>query len=350
PSRPGVELCRYSLASEDDVNRALECAESDPDGWRTMSVDQRNAALGKVAAELRAARGRFVRAAIANGGKTIAELAPEMSEAVDFWEFYPRTVRSFHELSGVRAEPLGTVVVVPPWNFPVAIPCGGIAAALAAGNTVILKPASDTVLIAWERCQCFWRAGVPRTALQLAPCPGSGAGRRLVAHPGVDAVILTGATDTALRMAQARPGLRLFAETGGKNATIVTALSDRELAIKHVVQSAFGHGGQKCSATSLLLLEAEVYDDTGFKRTLCDAVKSLPCASAWELPTRVNPLIRPPACDLETALKTLEPGESWAVLPRQVGDNPRLWSPGVIYGVRPGSYTQNTEFFGPVLG
>src|SRR4030095_8233318 len=100
----------------------------------------------------------------------------------------------------------------------------------------------------------------------------------------------------------------------------------------------------------LLLLEAEVYDDPGFKRTLGDAVKSLHCGSAWELPTRVNPLIRPPACDLETPLKPLEPGESWAVLPRQVGDNPRLWSPGVKYGVRPGSYTHCTEVFGAGVG
>ena len=97
----------------------------------------------------------------------------------------------------------------------------------------------------------------------------------MVAHPGVDAVILTGGTETALRMLRARPEMRLSAETGGKNATIVTALSDRELAIKHVVQSAFGHSGQKCSATSLLLLEGEVYDDPGIKRMLCDAVKSL---------------------------------------------------------------------------
>jgi RHH-type proline utilization regulon transcriptional repressor/proline dehydrogenase/delta 1-pyrroline-5-carboxylate dehydrogenase len=225
-----------------------------------------------------------------------------------------------------------------------------VAAALSAGNNVILKPASDTVLVAWELCQCFWRAGVPRTALQFVPCPGSGAGARLVGHPGVNAVILTGGTATAMRMLAARPELRLFAETGGKNATVITALSDRELAIKHVVRSAFGHSGQKCSATSLLLLEGEVYDDPEFKRRLCDAVKSLPVGSAWELPTRVGPLIRPPEGDLENALKTLEPGESWAVLPRQVGDNPRLWSPGVKYGVRAGSYTHHTEFFGPVLG
>ena len=141
-----------------------------------------------------------------------------------------------------------------------------MAAALAAGNTVILKPASDTVLVAWELCQCFWRGGVPPAALQFLPCPGSGAGAAARGAPGCRC----GDSDRRHRdgagaCSKARPELRLFAETGGKNATIVTALSDRELAIKHVVQSAFGHSGQKCSATSLLLLEAEVYDDRAFQ-------------------------------------------------------------------------------------
>jgi RHH-type proline utilization regulon transcriptional repressor/proline dehydrogenase/delta 1-pyrroline-5-carboxylate dehydrogenase len=350
PSRPGVVLVQYAQASEADIDRAVACAKSDPSGWRALSVDARNEMLGRVAQELRRARGDLMWAALANGGKTLAESDPEVSEAVDFVEFYRSTARFFFEQPGVKASPRGVVVVVPPWNFPIAIPCGGIAAALAAGNTVILKPASDTVLVAWELCQCFWRAGVPKTALQFAPCPGRGAGARLVAHAGVDAVILTGGTETALRMLQTRPDLRLFAETGGKNATIVTALSDRELAIKHVVQSAFGHSGQKCSATSLLLLEAEVYDDAHFKRMLCDAVKSQRVGSAWDLETRLGPLIRPPSGDLENALKTLEPGESWAVLPRRDAGNPNLWSPGVKYGVTPGGYTHTTEFFGPVLG
>ncbi len=350
PSRPDVVLARYALPGETDVQRAVACAKADSTGWRTMSLEARNLVLGRVAQELRRSRGDLMWAALANGGKTLAESDPEVSEAIDFVEFYRASARSFHTIPSLSAEPSGVVVVVPPWNFPIAIPCGGVAAALAAGNTVILKPASDTVLVAWELCQCFWRAGVPTAALQFVPCPGSGAGARLVAHPDVDAVVLTGATDTALRMLKARPGLRLCAETGGKNATIVTALSDRELAIKHVVHSAFSHSGQKCSATSLLLLEAEVYDDPAFKRMLCDAVKSLPVGSAWDLPTRIGPLIRPPSGDLETALKTLEPGESWALLPRQVGDNPNLWSPGIKYGVQPGSYTHRTEFFGPVLG
>jgi RHH-type proline utilization regulon transcriptional repressor/proline dehydrogenase/delta 1-pyrroline-5-carboxylate dehydrogenase len=171
-----------------------------------------------------------------------------------------------------------------------------------------------------------------------------------VTHAEVDAVILTGGTETAFAMLKAKPDLHLLAETGGKNATIVTALADRDQAIKHVLHSAFSHGGQKCSATSLLLLEAEVFDDPDFKRTLCDAVESLTVGSAWDLKSKMGPLIRPPSGDLENGLKVLEPGESWAVLPRRVGDNPNLWSPGVKWGVQPGSYTHRTEFFGPVLG
>jgi RHH-type proline utilization regulon transcriptional repressor/proline dehydrogenase/delta 1-pyrroline-5-carboxylate dehydrogenase len=289
-------------------------------------------------------------AALANGGKTLPESDPEVSEAVDFVEFYRASAREFFGLSSVETHGLGVVVVVPPWNFPIAIPCGGMAAALAAGNTVILKPASDTVLVAWELCQCFWRGGVPRAALQFLPCPGSGAGQQLVTHPQVAAVILTGGTETALRLLRACPALRLFAETGGKNATIVTALADRDQAVKHVLHSAFSHSGQKCSATSLLLLEAEVYDDPQFKRMLVDAVRSLRVGSAWDLSTKKGPLIRPPGEELARALTTLEPGESWAVEPQPVGENPNLWSPGVKWDVQPGSVTHLTEFFGPLLG
>jgi RHH-type proline utilization regulon transcriptional repressor/proline dehydrogenase/delta 1-pyrroline-5-carboxylate dehydrogenase len=243
------------------------------------------------------------------------------------------------------------VVVVSPWNFPLAIPCGGVAAALAAGNTVILKPASHTVMIAHALCECFWAAGVPRTALQFAPCSGATVGQQLVSHDAVNAVILTGGTATALEMLRHKPTMNLLAETGGKNATIVTALSDRDLAIKNVLHSAFSHAGQKCSATSLLILEEEVYHDEKFRQTLVDAVESLRVGSAWDLPTRVNPLIRPSSGELERALKELEPGESWAVMPRfRVDGNPHLVSPAVKWGVRPGSVTHSTEFFGPVLG
>jgi acyl-CoA reductase-like NAD-dependent aldehyde dehydrogenase len=161
-------------------------------------------------------------------------------------------------LPNLTARGKGVAVVVSPWNFPLAIPCGGVAAALAAGNTVILKPASDTVLIAYMLAECFWRAGVPRTALQFAPCSGGTVGQRLVTHDGVDAVILTGGTATAAAMLAAKPTMNLLAETGGKNATIVTALSDRDQAIKDVLHSAFSHSGQKCSATSLWCWRASI--------------------------------------------------------------------------------------------
>jgi RHH-type proline utilization regulon transcriptional repressor/proline dehydrogenase/delta 1-pyrroline-5-carboxylate dehydrogenase len=349
PSRPGVVVGRYRQGGAADIERAVACAAADPDGWRSRSPRERFEILGAVAQEIRKARGDLMGAATADGGKTLVESDPEVSEAVDFLEFYRDTARWWQEMPTVKARPKGVVVVISPWNFPIAIPCGGVAAALAAGNCVILKPASDTVLVAWELCQCFWRAGVSKKTLQFVPCSGGTEGRRLVNDARVNAVILTGGTSTALTMLGDNPRLNLFAETGGKDATIVTSLSDRDQAIKHIIHSAFSHSGQKCSATSLVLLEAEVYDDAKFRHALCDAVRSMKLGPAWDPATKMGPLIRPPSGDLETALKVLEPGEEWAVMPSQVGDNPNLWSPGVKYGVQPGCFTHMTEFFGPVL-
>jgi RHH-type proline utilization regulon transcriptional repressor/proline dehydrogenase/delta 1-pyrroline-5-carboxylate dehydrogenase len=142
----------------------------------------------------------------------------------------------------------------------------------------------------------------------------------------------------------------LAAETGGKNATIVTALSDREQAVGNAVYSAFGNSGQKCSATSLLILEREVYDDEKFKRQLTDAATTFKTGSAWDFTSRMGPLVRSPRSPLKEALTSLEPGESWALEPQMLSDNPQLWAPGIKWDVRPGGTTHLTEFFGPVLG
>ncbi len=356
PSRPGTVVARYRQATIADVDRAILAARIDSDGWRSRSYAERSETLHEVANELARERGDLLGAMLAEGGKLLTESDPEVSEAIDFCRFYGQTARWWSErpglsVSGKGGDGKGVVAVVSPWNFPLAIPCGGIAAVLAAGNTVLLKPASDTVMIAYKMCECFWRAGVPKTALQFIPCPGSKGGQHLVTHPDVDAVILTGGTETAERMLAARPDMTLFAETGGKNATIVTAMADRDLAIKNVMHSAFGHGGQKCSATSLLLLEAEVFSDPKFKATLVDAVESITVGSAWELPTKMAPLIRPPTGELERSLKELEPGETWAVMPKLgLGGNRALVSPGVKWNVAPDSFTHCTEFFGPLLG
>lgn len=350
PSRPGIVVARYFLANAADIDDAVACAKQDATGWRSQTAAERRSVLKDVAQQMRVRRRHLLGAALADGGKTLMETDPEVSEAIDFVEFYPQTAEYFSGLPGLKTRGRGVVVVVSPWNFPIAIPCGGVAAALAAGNTVILKPASDTVLSAYEMCKCFWSAGVPREVLQFAPCSGATEGQRLVADPDVDTVILTGGTETALTMLNHRPEIRLLAETGGKNATIATALSDRDQLIKHVLQSAFGHAGQKCSATSLLILESELFNDAKFKQSLCDAVNSLEVGSAWDLPSSIGPMIRPPTGELERALKELEPGESWAVMPRRNPRNPQLYSPAVKWDVQPGSVTHKTEFFGPVLG
>lgn len=350
PSRPGTVVARYRQAEETVVEEVVACAVDDRSGWRGRSTEERAKILFRVANRIADQRSDLMGAMLAEGGKTLLESDPEISEAIDFCRYYAQSASNWSALPELAPQGRGVVVVVSPWNFPLAIPCGGIAAALAAGNTVILKPASDTVLIAYRLCQCFWQAGVPKTALQFMPCSGATVGQQLVTHPAVDTVILTGGTETALRMLAAKPTMRLLAETGGKNATIVTALADRDLAIKNLLHSAFSHSGQKCSATSLLILEEEVFHDANFRETLCDAVESLRVGSAWDLSTKLGPLIRPPSGDLEKSLKELEAGESWAVMPRlHVDDNPCLVSPGVKWGVQPQSFTHCTEFFGPLL-
>ncbi|MCO8120178.1 proline dehydrogenase family protein [Stieleria sp. TO1_6] len=353
PSRPESVACRFVQATEQDVLDAIGVAHDDPAGWREMSWQSRYDLFRAAAQNMRLRRGDLIGAMMIDGGKLITEADPEVSEAIDFTEFYPLTMQPYLERSAAgrfSIRPRGSVAVISPWNFPLAIPCGGIVASLAAGNTVILKPASDTVLPAYEIARCFWDAGVPRSALQLIPCSGGGAGQRLVTDPRIDAVVLTGGTETAKTMLASRPDLHLIAETGGKNATIVTSLCDRDLAIKHVLHSAFSHSGQKCSATSLLLLQQELYDDKEFREALADAAESLPVGSAWDVTSRVGPLIRPPSGDLEQGIKELEPGEDWLVMPRHVDDNPQLYRPGIKWNVRPGSFTHSTELFGPVLG
>ena len=345
-----IIVARYALANDDDVERAVSVAVQDPDGWRKKSLNERHAVLSQVAHELRRSRGDLIGAAAANTGKVFTEADVEVSEAIDFAEYYPYSARDFVEPNHINAQGRGVGCVISPWNFPIAIPCGGIVTTLAAGNTVIFKPSSDAVLVAWLLCQCFWRAGVSKNTLQFMPCSGSQAGRKLVNHPNVDFVILTGGTDTGLAMLSERPDLFLSAETGGKNATIVTAMSDRDQAIKNVIHSAFSNCGQKCSATSLLILEKEVFEDIHFKQQLVDAVESINVGSVWDFKNKMGPLILPPSGVLKRGLEQLEPGESWALKPRNLDNNPYLWSPGIKWDVVPGSFTHTTELFGPVLG
>ncbi len=344
-----VLVGQYALGNGDDARRAVETAKADPDGWRKKTARQRHEILSRAAMELRHARARLIGAAAANTGKVFTEADVEVSEAVDFAEYYPFSVKKYDEMENIQCKGKGVALVLTPWNFPIAIPCGGMVSSLAAGNTVIFKPASAAVMVAWELCQCLWNAGVSKNTLQFIPCSGSEVGSELTMHPDIDYIVLTGGTDTGMRILKDRPDVYLAAETGGKNATIVTAMADKDQALKNVIYSAFGNCGQKCSATSLLILEKEVYEDEHFKQQLVDGAQSFKTGPAWQFRNKMGPLVNKPDQDLRRGLTTLEAGETWALKPENLNGNPYMWTPGIKYDVKPGSYTHMTEFFGPLL-
>lgn len=350
PSIPGKVLYRYRIADSTQVEQALQIAKIAEPAWQATSVEERARLLSLSAEGLRRKRGDLIGVMMADTGKTAPESDPEISEAIDFAEYYARAILEWGSLPDIEIRAKGTALVAPPWNFPCSIPFGSIASALAAGNCVIFKPAQEAVLVGWELVNILWESGFSQQVVQFLPCLDEPTGSQLVRDPRVDFVVLTGATDTARLLLRLRPGLDLIAETGGKNAIIVTASADRDLAAKEIVQSAFGHAGQKCSACSLAILEAEVYDDPLFMKQLKDAAASFKVGSAWDPSTRVNPLIRVPNDILKRGLTSLDPGETWLLEPRQNPNNPSLWSPGIKLGVRPGSFTFSNELFGPVLG
>ncbi len=343
-------LYTYAKAHKHQIDEALKCAKNHENEWSAMSIEHRSQLLSGVAQKFRERRGELIGAMIVDGSKTISEADPEVSEAIDFAEYYRRQMEKMSLMKDIQWTPKGTILVASPWNFPCAIPAGGILAALVTGNCVIFKPASDTVLVGWHVVNCFWDAGIPKEVLQFVPCSGEQSGSELIRDPRINCVILTGGTETAKKFLKMRPNLDLAAETGGKNAMIITALSDRDLAIKDLLQSAFGHNGQKCSATSLAILEAEVYDDPHFRHALREAAASLKLGAAWDLNTKITPLIHEPRGVLKQGLTTLEEGEEWLLEPKQDLDCPSLWSPGIKLEVRPSSFTHMTELFGPVLG
>ncbi len=320
--------------------------------WAAAPFAERRAMLSAVADEMERSRGRTLALMARTACKTIAEGDPEVSEAIDFARYYGWCTHAIDErfASGLTFLPNGVVLVASPWNFPYAIPAGGVCAALAAGNAVILKPAPEVRAVAFELAQQFWRAGVPRDLMQFVACPDNEVGRRLVTHDDVATVVLTGAYETAQLFRSWKPSIRVLAETSGKNALVITAAADEDSAIRDLVRSAFGHAGQKCSAASLAIVEASVYDDPSFMVRLADAVRSVRVGVADDLATMTGPLVGAPSEKLLRALTTLEPGERWLVEPRCLDADRHLWSPGVRVDVAPGSWFHLTECFGPVLG
>ena len=338
---------KYSVAKSSDIDSAVKIAKKSVEGWNQSGANVRAEILKKFGQIAHDEQEETIAIMSRDAGKTVSEADPEVSEAIDFANYYALSAISL-DLER-QSSPVGVVVVVPPWNFPYAIPTGGICAALAAGNTVIFKSAPETVATSWQLVNQLWKAGVPKNVLQFVSTQDNEVGQALISHEDVNAVILTGGYSTALLFSSWKNELNLLAETSGKNSMVLTACCDIDVAVKDLVHSAFGHAGQKCSAASLAIVDKNIYENPNFKKQLIDAVRSLKVGPGYNYSTMVGPIIKSAESNLHRALTQLDEGESWLLKPEQIDEAGLLWSPGVKTGVKPGSWSHHNEWFGPVL-
>ena len=342
-----VLVCEMSRANKEQTEKILEIADKDPANWRKTSIEERHKIMYKAANILGQMRGDLNGAMCAITGKTIEEGDVEVSEGIDYCRFYTTTMKKLAQLNDIEMRAKGTVLVLSPWNFPCAIPCGGVVAALASGNTCILKPATVAAPVAWLFARAFWEAGVPKEALQVVITDRE-ATPLLTSSPVVKHIILTGGTETAQTIARANPRKPLSAETGGKNVMILSAKGDRDHAIMNACRSAFGNAGQKCSACSLLLVERSVYNDPQFFEKLKDCASSLKVGGVWNTGNIVGPMITNKNDKLEQASQ-LEQGEHWLIKPEFVDKKKFIMRPAIKVDVKPQSFTFRTELFAPLL-
>jgi RHH-type proline utilization regulon transcriptional repressor/proline dehydrogenase/delta 1-pyrroline-5-carboxylate dehydrogenase len=338
----GLQPWACDIADVDDYKQVISASSE----WYDFSTEKRAKLLRAAALEMEINRADLIGVAVAELGKTVAEVDVEVSEAIDFANYYAQNSLDLFYKEGITTVSSGINLVLSPWNFPIAIPIGGVLASLAAGKRVILKPSQNAAASGYLIAKTLWNSGIPKSAFAFLPTHEDVLDTFLTDPNLFDAVILTGGTDTAKFLLERTPKLKLYAETGGKNVTIVTALSDREQAIKNVVQSAFGNAGQKCSATSLLILEEEVFNDNHFKQLLKDATESKTHGNPWDLNTDIGPLAVRISEKLKHVLDNTTDSQ-WLVKPILEGDF--LLSPGIKWGISSEDFEYNNELFGPIL-
>ena len=292
PSQPQHIVGEIRHAVNEDVLPAVNRALISP--WLKWPVKHRSTLLMRTAERMRAQRMEVAALVCQEAGKARAEALADVDEAIDFLNFY--ALEALHLKPD--SQPLGVVAVVSPWNFPLAIPTGMVAGALAAGNAVILKSAEQTPLCAEYLVQLLHQVGVPPDAIQHLPGDGFSVGGPLVAHPRVGGAIFTGSVPVGLgiwqRMLRKGHGHtlhRVITEMGGKNAILVTATADLDEAVSGCLQSVFGHAGQKCSAASRIFVDSRILPS--FRQRFGQAAGELVLGRAEQPGTRVNPVIRP---------------------------------------------------------
>ncbi len=296
----GEELGSFVAATSDDARRAIEAAHKAFDGWRRTPAPKRGQILleaARIFKERKEELGSFVSKEM---GKILPEGKGDVQEAIDFVEYMSGEGRRLlgetvpselrNKYCFTLRQPKGVIVAITPWNFPVAIPNWKIAAALIAGNTVVFKPATNTSRCAVELTKVYEAAGLPPGVLNLVTGSGGAVGKELTTHPLVRTVSFTGGTDTGRGVyTEAAKALKyVHLEMGGKNPQIVMEDADLELALEGVLFGAFGSSGQRCTATSRLLLHKDVYDR--FLEMLLKRLKSFKVGDPLKAGTDMGPV------------------------------------------------------------
>ena len=319
PGDPERVVAVAAVAGQADVAAAVAEAERGLAVWRAVGAADRAAALIRAAAWLRERRLELAALEVRECAKPWPEADADVCEAIDFLEYYargavaldagPELLQVPGERNDMRYAPRGVAAVIAPWNFPVAIPCGMTAAALATGNAVVLKPAEQSPGCAFMLVQALRAGGVPASAISLLPGEGD-AGAALVAHPGVATIAFTGSLPVGLEINGAAgavvPGQRhikrVVSELGGKNCVIVDSDADLDEAVPAIVSSAFVYAGQKCSAAARVLVHQAIADQ--LIERVAGAARVLVVGQADQLGTDVPPVIEAAAqervrCDTE---------------------------------------------------
>jgi 1-pyrroline-5-carboxylate dehydrogenase len=366
PSRPAEIVGIHQKATPELARRAVESAFSFFPEWSRVPAQDRVAALLRAASILRRRKLEFDAWLVYEAGKTWIEAEADVCEAIDFCDYYAREMLRLSgpqpvvQLPGEKDElvylPLGVGVVIPPWNFPAAILVGMTTAALVAGNTVVLKPSSDTPTIAAKFVEVLREAGFPLRSFCLLVGSGAVVGDVLVQHPKTRFISFTGSKEVGLRInelaAKPQPGQiwikRVVAEMGGKDPIIVDRECDLDRAVDGVLVSAYGYQGQKCSACSRAIVDEAVYDE--FLARLAKKVEAIQVGPADNPGNYMGPVIN--ASAQRSILNYIEIGKQEGRL--IAGGGPAegdgyFIRPTVIADVSPDARIFLEEIFGPVL-
>ncbi len=340
---------KYSLANESQIEKTITVAKQNEKSWFETPIEKRYKILSKVAQKLREKRAFFIQNIIVDISKSFEQADLEISDAIDAIEYQSKQMLNILSNKDIEWSAKGTFLIMPPWGFAVSAGVEAITSALISGNVVIYKPLEECVLISYYLANLFWEAGIPKECLQFLNCTNELFEKTVICDQRINSVIISTSSENAKKLFMLRNGAQLIALAGGINTIIVTDMSDKEQAIRDIINSAFKFSGQKFSSASILILEKNLYDDLEFRENLKDAASNLIADSAFEINSVITPLIKTPDEKLIKALTTLDEGEWWLVKPKQDPNNPRLFSCGIKYGVKADSFTKKNQLHGPIL-